>query len=117
MSKFKTSEHICSWAGLSPSNNESVEKKSTRLTKGNTYIKKRILCEVAWSITSMRDSYLATWYWKVRQRRGGKEAIVVLARKLLVTILCLKIILIAMKEILKKVWFGSNSIPSKNSII
>ena len=27
MSKFKTSEHICSWAGLSPGNNESAGKK------------------------------------------------------------------------------------------
>jgi len=86
MSKFKTAEHICSWAGLSPGNNESAgKKKSTRVTKGNTYIK-RILCEVAWCITRIRDSYLATWYWKVKQRRGGKKAIVALARKLLVII-------------------------------
>ncbi|WPX08030.1 IS110 family transposase [Anaerocellum danielii] len=28
MSKFKTAEHICSWAGLSPGNNESAGKKS-----------------------------------------------------------------------------------------
>lgn len=27
MSRFKTSEHICSWAGLSPGNNESAGKK------------------------------------------------------------------------------------------
>ena len=52
---------------------------------GNTYIK-RILCEVAWSITRMRDSYLSKWYWKIKQRRGGKKAIVALSRKLLVII-------------------------------
>jgi transposase len=28
MSKFKTAEQICSWAGLSPGNNESAGKKS-----------------------------------------------------------------------------------------
>jgi len=28
MSKFKTAEHICSWAGLSPGNNESAGKKN-----------------------------------------------------------------------------------------
>jgi transposase len=28
MSKFKTAEHICLWAGLSPGNNESAGKKS-----------------------------------------------------------------------------------------
>ncbi|KYO65469.1 hypothetical protein ATZ99_15790 [Thermovenabulum gondwanense] len=47
---------------------------------------KRILCEVAWCITRIRDSYLAKWYWKIKQRRGGKKAIVALARKLLVII-------------------------------
>lgn len=31
MSNFKTSDHICSWAGLSPGNNESAcKKKHTR---------------------------------------------------------------------------------------
>lgn len=28
MSRFKTAKHICSWAGLSPGNNESAGKKS-----------------------------------------------------------------------------------------
>lgn len=40
MKPFKTAEHICSWAGLCPGNNESAEKrKSTSVTKGNLYIK------------------------------------------------------------------------------
>lgn len=86
MSKFKTSEHICSWAGLSPRNEESAgKKKSTRVMHGNPYIKS-ILCEVAWSITRMRNSYLSKWFWKVKQRRGAKKAIIALARKILVII-------------------------------
>lgn len=40
MEPFKTAEHICSWAGLCPGNNESAGKrKSTSVTKGNPYIK------------------------------------------------------------------------------
>ncbi|WP_227764392.1 IS110 family transposase [Zhaonella formicivorans] len=86
MSRFKTAEHICSWAGLSPGNNESAgKKKSTRTTNGNTYLK-RILCEVAWCITRIRQSYLSSWYWKIKQRRGAKKALVALARKVLVII-------------------------------
>jgi transposase len=86
MSKFKTAEHISSWAGLSPGNNESAgKKKSTRVTHGNTYIK-RILCEIAWCITRMRQTYLSSVYWKIKQRRGAKKAIVALARKLLTVI-------------------------------
>jgi hypothetical protein len=34
----------------------------------------------------MRSTYLSNWYWKTKQRRGGKKAIVALARKLLVII-------------------------------
>ena len=50
MKPFKTAEHICSWAGLCPGNNESAGKrKSTSVTKGNPYIKS-MLCEIAWVI-------------------------------------------------------------------
>jgi hypothetical protein len=34
----------------------------------------------------MRDSYLSKFYWKIKQRRGAKKAIVALARKILVII-------------------------------
>ena len=86
MSKFKTAKHICSWAGLSPGNNESAGKrKRVSINKGNPYIK-CILCEVAWIITRQRKSYLCAWYWKMKQRKGAKKAIVALARKLLVII-------------------------------
>lgn len=34
----------------------------------------------------MRNTYLSKWYWKVKQRRGGKKAVVALARKILVII-------------------------------
>ena len=47
MKPFKTAEHICSWAGLCPGNNESAGKrKSTSVTKGNPYIKS-MFCEIA----------------------------------------------------------------------
>jgi len=86
MAQFKTAENICSWAGLTPGSYESAgKKKSSRTLNGNTYIK-RILCEAAWTITRMRNTYLSQWYWKIKQRRGGKRAIVALARKLLVII-------------------------------
>lgn len=86
MSAFKTAEHICSWAGLSPGNNESAGKrKSVAITKGNPYMKS-MLCEVAWVIAGKRNTYLSTWYWKLKQRKGAKKAIIGLARKLLVII-------------------------------
>ncbi len=86
MSRFKTAEHICSWAGLCPGNNESAGKrKSTSITKGNPYIKS-MLCEIAWVIAGKRNTYLSAWYWRIKQKKGAKKAIVALARKLLVII-------------------------------
>lgn len=42
-----------------------------------------MLCEVAWVIASHRELYLSGWYWKVKQRKSAKRAVVALARKLL----------------------------------
>jgi hypothetical protein len=45
-----------------------------------------MLCEVAWVIASHRELYLSGWYWRIKQRKGSKRAIVALARKLPVLI-------------------------------
>lgn len=34
----------------------------------------------------MKKTYLSSWYWKVKQRRGGKKAIIALAHKILTII-------------------------------
>jgi len=34
----------------------------------------------------MRDTYLSKYYWRIKQRRGAKKAIVALARKILVVL-------------------------------
>ena len=86
MSAFPDSQHICSWAGLSPGNNESAGKrKSTHINKGNPYLKS-MLCEVGWVISGKRTLYLSGWYWRVKQRKGAKRATIALARKLLALI-------------------------------
>lgn len=83
MSAFPDSQHICSWAGLSPGNNESAGKrKSTHINKGNPYLKS-MLCEVGWIVSGKRTLYLSGWYWRVKQKKGAKRATIALARKLL----------------------------------
>ena len=86
MSYFKTAEHICSWAGLCPGNNESAGKrKSTSITKGNPYIK---VCFVKLP-GSLLESVIPIFphgTGESSKRKGLKKAIVALARKLLVII-------------------------------
>ena len=45
-----------------------------------------MICECAWAATRMRDTYLSRFYWKIKQRRGAKKAVIALARKILVII-------------------------------
>lgn len=86
MSAFPTAQHICSWAGLAPGNNQSAKRRKKQgVTHGNNYLK-TMLCEVAWVIASQKKQYLSTWYWRLKQRTDAKQAIVALARKLLVII-------------------------------
>lgn len=86
MSAFPDSQHICSWAGLSPGNNESAGKrKSAHINKGNPYLKS-MLCEISWVISGKRTLYLSGWYWRIKQRKGAKRATIALARKLLTLI-------------------------------
>jgi len=86
MSCFPTAEHLSSWAGMSPGNNESAGKRrSTAVNHVNPYLKS-MLCEIAWVIAGNRNAYLSKWYWKLKQRKGAKKAIVALGRKLLVII-------------------------------
>jgi transposase len=89
LSMFESAGHLCAWAGMSPGNNESAGKKySTKVLKGNPYIK-NVLCQCAWAATRQRNSYFNSWYWKVKQRRGAKKAIVALGRKMLAVIYAL----------------------------
>ena len=40
MHQFESSKHLCSWAGLTPQNNESAnKKKTTRIGKAGQYLK------------------------------------------------------------------------------
>ena len=86
MSSFPDSQHFSSWAGLSPGNNKSAGRsKNAHITKGNPYLKS-MLCEVAWVVAGKRNTYLASWYWRIKQQKGAKRAVIALARKLLVMI-------------------------------
>jgi len=86
MGRFPTAEHFCSWAGVAPGSNESAgKKKPAGVMQGNHYVK-GLVCECAWSVVRMRNTYLSSFYWKVKQKRGAKKAIIALSRKILVIV-------------------------------
>jgi len=86
MSRFPSADHLCSWAGLSPGNNESAGKrKSGKTTKGNKTLKKTLV-QCATSAINKKDSYFHAQYQRLVVRKGRNKAIVAVAHSMLIAI-------------------------------
>lgn len=84
MSRFPTAQHLVSWAGLCPRNDESAGKKrSTRLRKSSRWLKATLI-QAAWGSTHKKDGYLRAQYLRLKARRGPKRAVVAVAASMLV---------------------------------
>jgi transposase len=83
MDQFPTEDHLCSWAGIAPGNNESAgKKKSGKITKGSKALK-NILVQSAWAASKTKDTYLSSKYKSLVGRRGKKRALIAVAHKIL----------------------------------
>ena len=87
VSSFPTSKHLCSWAGLTPTNNESAgKKKSVRISKAGCYIKPLLVqCGLA-ALNSKDNPEISNRYKNLKMRRGHKKAIIAIARLLMTVI-------------------------------
>jgi transposase len=86
---FESANKLCSWAGLSPRNDESAGKtKSRKILPGSPYVKS-ILCQAAWAAVKSRDNPFRDWFWSHRWKLGEKKAIVAVSRQLLTTVYAL----------------------------
>ena len=84
MSRFPTSEHLASWAGVAPGNHESAGKRySGKTTKGNKALSAG-LNQAAHAAACTRNTYLSAQYRRLAARRGKKKAIVALEHTILV---------------------------------
>ncbi len=82
MSSFKSKEHLSSWAGMCPGNNESAgKKKSGKTRRGNHYIRS-ILCEISNSARKT-ESQFKGMFQGLAIRRGHKRAIIAVGHKIL----------------------------------
>lgn len=81
---FPSADHLASWAGVCPGNNESAGKRrSGKTAKGNRWLQ-RALTEVSWAAARTKDTYLAAQYRRLASRRGKKRAIVALNHTIIV---------------------------------
>jgi transposase len=73
MGRFPTADHLASWAGLCPGNNESAGKHGkTRTRKGNRAIR-TALVEAAWT-TARTNTYLGARFRRLHRRFGKRTA-------------------------------------------
>ena len=88
MSVFPTSKHLCSWAGLTPQNDQSAgKKKTTRISRAGVYIKPLLVqCALAAIKAKNKHPEIYNRYSALKKRRGHKKAIVAIARMLLTAI-------------------------------
>ena len=87
MSVFPSSKHLCSWAGLTPQNNESAgKKKTTRISRAGAYIKPLLIQCALCAVRAKAFPEVGKRYNALKKRRGHKKAIIAVARMLLTAI-------------------------------
>ena len=87
MSVFPTAKHLCSWAGLTPQNNESAgKKKSVRISRAGVYIKPLLVQCANAIVSSEKHPEIRNRYLSIRRRRGHRRAIIAIARMMLTAI-------------------------------
>ena len=86
MTRFPTSGHICSWAGVCPGNNESAGKRRSGKTRKGNKILKSTLVECAQSAVRRKDTFFYAQYQRIAMRRGKKSATLAVAHSILIAI-------------------------------
>ena len=85
MSRFPSSRHLASWAGVCPGNRQSGGKRlSGKTTHGSPWLR-AALTEATWA-NARRDNYLGAQFRRLARRRGKQRALVAVAHSLLVII-------------------------------
>jgi transposase len=83
MSAFGDGDHLSSWGGVCPGNNESAGKKfQSKVRKGNQHLLSA-LTECSWAAMHKKDCHFRRKYYRLKARRGSQRAIVAISHALL----------------------------------
>ncbi|HUL29790.1 MAG TPA: IS110 family transposase [Thermodesulfobacteriota bacterium] len=82
--RFRSSEEIASYLGLTPSEYSSGEKsRQGRITRSGNWRLRSALVESSWVLIA-RDRWMRMRYMKLKARKGAKRAIIAIARRLII---------------------------------
>jgi hypothetical protein len=85
MSQFPSADHLASWAGLAPGNNQSGGSRKNAPTRKGSKFLRRALVEAAHAAARMKGSYFAARYRHLAVRRGRPKAAVAIGHAILVS--------------------------------
>jgi hypothetical protein len=86
MSRFATANHLASWAGMCPGNNESAGKQHSGRTRPGDRWLRAALGEAAIAVTRTKNNYLIARYRRLATRRGRKRALVAVGHSILIAV-------------------------------
>ena len=86
MSRFRSADALCKWAGICPGNNESAGKRKSGKTPYANKTLKSTLAQCAQSAKKNKKSFFHAQYERLVVRRGKKRANIAVAHSLLIAI-------------------------------
>jgi transposase len=86
MKQFPTADHLASWAGVCPGQNESAGKRRPATTRNGNRWLRRTLCQAAWAASHKKNSYFSGQFKRIAARRGAKRALIAVAHALLIVV-------------------------------
>jgi transposase len=82
---FEDANHLASWGGMCPGNNESGGKRRSGKTRKGSKWLRRALTEAANAAAHTKQSYFRAQYFRIASRRGKQRAAIAVGHALLVT--------------------------------
>jgi transposase len=86
MSVFPTADHLASWCGVCPGNNQSAGKqKSGRTNMASPWLTDALV-QAAWAASRSKNTWMAARFWRLARRIGKKKAIIATAHAIIVAL-------------------------------
>ena len=87
MTHFDSQRRLCSWAGLTPTNNQSAgKKKSVKISRAGVYLKPCLVQVAHAAVKDKTNPYYAKKFERIAKRRGKKRATIAIARMILIAV-------------------------------
>ena len=86
MDAFPTANHLASWCGVCPGNNESAGKQRSGRTNPASPWLTDALVQAAWAATRSRNTWLSARFWRLANKIGKKKAIIATAHAIVIAV-------------------------------